>query len=277
MTSQQSACAAFKSLHESGCFVIPNPWDAGSAVFLQHLGFKALATTSAGFAFSRALPDAIDALPRDMVLDHARDIAAATTLPVNVDFQNGYADDPEGVAENVALCIKTGVAGLSIEDNAGTSLYETKLAIERVAAARRAIDASGVPVLLTARCEAWLLRDPDASRIARERLAAFAEAGADCLFAPGLKDLDEVAALVKIVAPKPLNELVSAPSTTLSVASLAAAGVRRISVGSALARTAWGAFARAAETLAKDGSFDGLEGALPFATLNSIFATMRRP
>jgi len=278
--SQLDACAAFKSLHESGCFVIPNPWDRGSAVYLERLGFKALATTSAGFAFSQALPDSIEALPRDLVLAHARDIAGATSLPVNVDFQHGYADDPDGVAANVALCIRTGIAGLSIEDNRGDGLYPAKLAIDRVAAARKAIDDSGVPVILTARCEAWLLNEPNASQVARDRLAAFAAAGADCLFAPGVKDLDDIAQLVKVVEPKPLNVLVSAPSKTLSVQSLADVGVRRISVGSALARTAWGAFARAAQMIAGDGSFDGLDGALSFATLNEMFAasvTMRRP
>jgi 2-methylisocitrate lyase-like PEP mutase family enzyme len=272
--SQPSAIAEFHRLHESGCFVLPNPWDVGSAVYLQHLGFKALATSSAGFAFSRGLPDEVRALPRELMLAHIREIAAATSLPVNADFQSGYADDPEGVAASVTLCIATGVAGLSIEDSTGdgaSPLYEERLAVERIRAARAAIDASGLPVILTARCEAWLVGHPDASRLALRRLAAFAEAGADCLYAPGVKDPGEIAAIVKAVAPKPVNVLVGAPSPDLSVSRLADLGVRRISVGSALARAAWGGFLRAARTLAETGSFDGLAGATPFAELNGLF------
>jgi 2-methylisocitrate lyase-like PEP mutase family enzyme len=271
--SQPSAIAEFRRLHESGCFILPNPWDVGSAVYLQHLGFKALATTSAGFAFSRGLPDDVQALPRDLMLAHIREIAAATPLPVNADFQSGYADDPEGVAASVTLCVATGVAGLSIEDATGdgaSPLYEERLAVERVRAARAAIDASGLPVVLTARCEAWLVGHPDASRLAPRRLAAFAEAGADCLYAPGVKDLGEIAAIVKAVSPKPVNVLVGAPSPDLTLSRLADLGVRRISVGSALARVAWGAFIRAAQTMA-GGSFDGLAGAAPFAELNGLF------
>src|SRR5918992_1830990 len=233
-SSQSSAIARFRALHESGCFVLPNPWDVGTAVYLEHLGFKALATTSAGFAFSRGLPDG--GVPRDDMLAHIRDIVAATALPVNADFMGGYADEPEGVAGNVALCVATGVAGLSIEDSTGNSakpLYELGLAVERIRAARAAIDASGVPVVLTARCEAWLVGQPDPFRVAVERLTAFAEAGADCLYAPGVRDPEEIAAIVKAVSPKPVNLLVSRPSR-LSVARLADSGVRRISVGSAL-------------------------------------------
>jgi len=269
-----SVIAEFRKLHASGCFILPNPWDVGSARYLQHLGFKALATTSAGFAFSRGLPDEVSALPRDLMLAHIREIAAATSLPVNADFQSGYANEPEGVAESVALCVAAGVAGLSIEDSTGdaaTPLYAEEVAIDRVRAARAAIDIAGVPVLLTARCEAWLVGHPDASRVALRRLAAFAEAGADCLYAPGVKDLDEIARIVKAVAPKPVNVLVSAPSGDLTVARLADLGVRRISVGSALARVAWGAFMKAARGMAETGSFEGLAGAAPFGELNELF------
>jgi len=272
--SPPSAIAGFRALHASGCFVLPNPWDVGTARYLQHLGFKALATTSAGFAFSRGLPDEVRALPRSMMLAHIREIAAATSLPVNADFQSGYADEPEGVAASVALCVATGVAGLSIEDSTGdgaSPLYEEGLAVERIRAARTAIDRSGIPVVLTARCEAWLVGHPDPARVALKRLVAFAEAGADCLYAPGVKDPAEIAAIVKAVSPKPVNVLVSAPSTDLSVSRLADLGVRRISVGSALARAAWGAFIRAARNLAEEGSFDGLEGATPFGELNGLF------
>ena len=244
MNDQSSAIADFRALHESGCFVLPNPWDVGSAVYLQHLGFKALATTSAGFAFTQGLPDSVSAVPRDMMLAHIREVVEATPLPVNADFQTGYADEPEGVAANVALCIATGVAGLSIEDATGDSaqpLYELDLAIERIRAARAAIDASGIPVVLTARCEAWLVGQPDPLRVSLERLTKFAEAGADCLYAPGVREPDEIAAIVKAVSPKPVNVLVSAPNPALSVSRLADLGVRRISVGSALARVAWGA------------------------------------
>jgi 2-methylisocitrate lyase-like PEP mutase family enzyme len=268
------AIAKFRSLHSSGCFVLPNPWDVGSALYLQHLGFEALATTSAGFAFSRGLPDEVAAIPRDTMLAHIRDIVAATPLPVNADFQSGYAHEPEGVAANVALCVATGVAGLSIEDATGDSaapLYEERLAIERIRAARGAIDRSGIPVVLTARCEAWLVGHPDPARVALQRLVAYAEAGADCLFAPGVREPEEIAAMVKAVAPKPVNVLVSAPSSVLSVSRLADLGVRRISVGSALARVAWGAFLRAAQSLATTGSFDALAGAASFAELNGLF------
>src|SRR5947209_1580302 len=273
-SAQRSAIARFRDLHASGCFVMPNPWDAGSALYLQHLGFAALATTSAGFAFTRGLPDEISAIPRDAMLAHVREIVAATALPVNADFQSGYAHEPEGVAANVALCVATGVAGLSIEDATGDAaqpLYEDRLAVDRVRAARAAIAASGVPVVLTARCEAWLVGHPDPARVALPRLVAYAEAGADCLFAPGVRDPGEIAAIVQAVAPQPVNVLVSAPSSALSVSRLADLGVRRISVGSALARVAWGAFIRAAQSLAQDGSFDALAGAASFAELNALF------
>jgi 2-methylisocitrate lyase-like PEP mutase family enzyme len=269
------AVTAFRELHTSGCFVLPNPWDPGSAALLQHLGFAALATSSAGFAFTQGLPDAVAAISRDAMLEHIASIVSATPLPVNADFQAGFAHEPEGVAENVTLCVRTGVAGLSVEDATGSAdapLYETKRAVERVRAARRAIDATGIPVVLTARCEAWLVGAPDPAKIALERLVAFSEAGADCLFAPGVRDPSVIAALVEAVAPKPVNVLVSGPGPGLTVAELAALGVRRISVGSALARVAWGAFLRAAESIAQTGAFDSLAGAAPFAELNGVFA-----
>ena len=273
---QLSAIARFRDLHAAGCFVLPNPWDIGSAIYLEHLGFKALATTSAGFAFSRGLQDSVAAVPCDLMLDHVRDIAAATSLPVNADFQTGYADEPEGVATNVALCIATGVAGLSIEDASGNGaapLYEFDLAVERIKAARAAIGASGIPVVLTARCEAWLVGQPNPLRVALERLVAFADAGADCLYAPGVREPDEIAAIVNAVSPKPVNVLVSRPSPDLSVSRLADLGVRRISVGSALANVAWGAFMRAARSILETGSFDALANAASFAELNDLFSS----
>jgi len=274
MNDQSPAIAAFRALHDSGCFVLPNPWDAGSAKYLRHLGFKALATTSAGFAFTEGLPDSVAAVPRDMMLAHIRAVVEATPLPVNADFQTGYADEPEGVAANVTLCVATGVAGLSIEDATGDNarpLYELDLAVERIRAARAAIDASGIPVVLTARCEAWLVGDPHPLRVSLERLTAFVEAGADCLYAPGVSKPDEIAAIVKAVAPKPVNVLVSAPNPPLAVNRLADLGVRRISVGSALARVAWGAFISAARSIAETGTFEGFAGAASFTELNGLF------
>ncbi len=273
-STQLSAIARFRSLHTSGCFVLPNPWDVGSAVYLHHLGFEALATTSAGFAFSRGLTDDVGAVPRDTVLEHIREIVQATPLPVNADFQTGYAREPEGVAENVALCIATGIAGLSIEDATGVSeslLFENQLAVERIRAARRAIDSSDTPVVLTARCEAWLVGHPDAARVALERLDAYADAGADCLYAPGVRDPKEIAAIVKAVSPKPVNVLVSSSSHGLTVDGLADLGVRRISVGAALARVAWGAFIRSAQSIATTGSFDTLDDGVAFAELDKVF------
>jgi len=272
-SSQSAAVEAFRALHASGCFVLPNPWDVGSAIWLQRLGFRALATTSAGFAFSRGLPDDTGAVPRDAMLAHFAEIARATPLPVNGDFQNAFADEPEGVAANVALCVATGVAGLSVEDATGDAaapLYERALAVERVKAARAAIDASGVPVVLTARCEAWLVGAPEPARVAIDRLVAFAAAGADCLYAPGVRDPAQIGAIVRAVAPLPVNVLMSGPVEGLTFARLAELGVRRVSVGSALARAAWGGFVRAAAALA-DGSFDGLASATPFAELNQAF------
>lgn len=272
--TQRIAVESFAALHRSGCFVLPNPWDVGTAFYLQHLGFKALATTSAGFAFSRGLPDAPNAMSVDAVLAHVHEIVQATGLPVNADFQNGYADEPENVAENVTRCVATGVAGLSIEDATGNDaapLYDIQLAVERIKAARRGIDASGIPVILTGRCEAWLVRDPNAFKVSLERLTAYAAAGADCLYAPGVSDPNEIAAIVKAVSPKPVNVLVSRPDPNLTVSKIAELGVRRISVGSALARVAWGSFIRAAQEIATNGTFETLGEGTAFAELNKVF------
>ena len=261
---------AFRALHDSGCFVMPNPWDAGTARYLQHLGFQALATTSAGAAFSLALPDG--AVPRDVMLSHIEAMVASTDLPVNADFGSGFADDPDEVADNVRLCIATGVAGLSIEDATGDRarpLYDLDLAARRVRAARTAIDESGGDVVLTGRAEGFLNGEPDLDAAIR-RLRAYTEAGADCLFAPGLTTREQIAAVVAAMAPRPVNVLVP-PSAGLTVQDLAALGVRRLSVGSGLARTAWGAFIRAARAIATDGRFDALADGVPFAELDRLF------
>jgi 2-methylisocitrate lyase-like PEP mutase family enzyme len=275
--AQAAAVDRFRALHESGCFIMPNPWDAGTAVFLGRLGFPAVATTSAGFAFTQALPDAADVIPRELMLAHIADVARATSVPVNADFQSGYADDPEGVAESVRLCVATGAAGLSIEDSTsdGASLYERGEALDRLRAARAAIDGTGSGVLLTARCEAWLIGHPDARRIALERLVDFADAGADCLYAPGVRSLDDIAELVRAVSPKPLNVLVSSPAPDLTLERLRDAGVRRISVGGALARVAWGALARAATSILETGTFAALADSMPFAELQALFGNRR--
>jgi 2-methylisocitrate lyase-like PEP mutase family enzyme len=272
---QSSAVEEFRHLHESGCFVLPNPWDAGSAIYLEHLGFKALATTSAGFAFSKGLPDGPASVSRNLMLEHFREIVAATSLPVNADFQNGYADTPEDVADNVAHCVATGVAGLSIEDSTGIAhqpLYDFDLAVERVKAARAAIDVSGFAVVLTARCEAWLVGDADPPGTSIERLVAFADAGADCLYAPGVSDPEEISALVDAVAPKPLNILVSTNNCNLTVSQLADLGVRRISIGGALARAAWAGFISAAKEIQTKGTFTAFAEATPFGELTDLFA-----
>ncbi len=263
--------SAFRKLHENGCFVIPNPWDAGSARYLQHLGFKALATTSGGFAFSLGLPDA--AVPRDRMLRNIADIVAAVDVPVNADFESGYAPDPEGVASNVRLCIDTGVAGLSIEDSTGDAanpLFELPLAVDRIRAARAAIDASASGVLLTARAECYLVNHADPFRESLRRLQAYADAGADVLYAPGLHQPGDIRTFIAELSPKPVNLLMSR-NTGLTVADLADLGVRRISVGSSLSRAAWTAFMHAAETIAKEGSFSGFDGLVPYAELNSLF------
>jgi len=274
MNKQQTAIEKFRALHESGCFVLPNPWDEGSAIYLERLGFKALATTSAGFAFAKGFSDGPDDMPQDLMLDHFRELAAAVFLPLNADFQNGYADEPEQVAGNVKLCVATGVAGLSIEDNSARvdqPLYDFDLAVERIKAARAAIDESRVPVLLTARCEAWLVSDQNPLRTSLDRLVAFAEAGADCLYAPGVSAPEEIAQIVKAVAPKPVNVLVSSNNCNLSVSQLTDLGVRRISVGGALARAAWAGFIRSAKEIHEQGSFRSLAEAAPFGELNDLF------
>jgi len=263
--------AQFVKLHEAGCFVIPNPWDIGSARYLRHLGFPALATTSAGFAFSRGLADA--AVPRDMVLAHIAEMVAAVDLPVNADFEAGYAHDPDGVAANVRLCLDTGIAGLSIEDATGDRqkpLYDLPVAVERIRAARAAIDASGVDVLLTARAECYLVGHPDPLTESLRRLEAYALAGADVLYAPGPREAAEIEAIVKAAGPKPVNILMYT-NTGLTVPDLAGMGVRRISVGSSLARAAWTGFIRSAQAIAAQGSFGGFDGLTPYTELNDFF------
>jgi len=267
MPSSAEKRATFRKLHAQGCFVIPNPWDVGSARYLQGLGFKALATTSAGFAFAQGLADG--AVPRAMMLAHFREIAAATDVPLNADFEGGFADAPEGVAESVKLCVETGVAGLSIEDSTSdpaVPLYDFELALARV---RAAIDAAGGEVVFTARSEGFIRGRPDLEETVR-RLKAFAAAGADCLYAPGIRTREQIAAVVKAVAPKPVNFLMST-ATELTVNDLAALGVRRISLGGTLARVAWTAVARAARDIAATGKFDSLAGTMSNPELNAFF------
>jgi 2-methylisocitrate lyase-like PEP mutase family enzyme len=268
MQSPADRRETFRELHRSGCFALPNPWDIGSAKYLEQLGFKAIATTSAGFAFSRGLADG--AVGRELMLAHIREIVEATNLPVNADFENGYADNPDGVAENVRRCVKTGVAGLSIEDNSGRGdkpLYEVEFAVERIRAAKAAIGDSGV--VLTGRAECFLVGVNDIKEVIR-RLTAYAEAGADCLYAPGICERDHIAAVVNAVAPKPVNLLIGA-SGGLTMRDAADLGVRRVSVGGALARAAWGGFIRAARELAERGTFDGFSGATPYADVQKFF------
>ena len=267
---------AFRALHERGCFVIPNPWDVGSARYLQHLGFPALATTSAGFAFSQGLPDSGDeaVIARDRSLAFIASITAAVDLPVSADFMSGYGVQAEDVAESVRRCVATGVAGLSIEDATGdptSPLYDLPIAVERVRAAREAIDQSGGEVLLTARAECYHVGHPDPFRESVRRLETYGAAGADVLFAPGPQNPAEIRALVEAVAPKPVNLLV-VRDIGLRVEEIAALGVRRISVGGALALAAWTGFMRAAEALRSNGSFAGLAGLVPYAEINGFFA-----
>jgi 2-methylisocitrate lyase-like PEP mutase family enzyme len=264
----------FRALHEHGCFVIPNPWDVGTTRFLGSLGYQAVATTSAGVAFSAGLPDT--AVGRDAMLAHVRTIVDATELPVNADFEAGYADDLGALAENVRLCVEAGVAGLSIEDARGhhaEAFWDVDTAAGRVAAARKAIDATGADVVLTGRAECVLHGETDI-QVAIRRLRAYADAGADCLYAPGIRTREQIAALVEAVAPKPVNVLMAAPG--LTVADLAGLGVRRISVGSALSRVAWGAFMRASKEIAEAGRFDLLGDAVPFAEIDRFFRQDRR-
>ena len=261
--------AAFRALHAQGCFVIPNPWDMGSARLLQHLGFAALASTSSGFAWTTGRPDY--AVTRDDALAHLQALCAATDLPVNADFESGFATDPAGLAHNVKLAIAAGVSGLSIEDRdmeKPAQLYDTALAVERIKAARAAIDQTGTGTILVARTEG-LLHDKTALTPAIDRLVAFADAGADCLFAPGVWGKSDIATMVRAVAPRPVNVLVR--GSDMNLAALAELGVRRISVGGALARVAWGAVNKAAQTL-HAGDFTGLASAMPHGELNSIFS-----
>jgi 2-methylisocitrate lyase-like PEP mutase family enzyme len=273
MSTVASCREAFRKLHESGCFLIPNPWDVGTARYLRHLGFKALATTSSGCAFSRGLPDTESAVTRNVALAHIAEIVAATELPVNADFQAGYGQGPAEVAASVRLCVETGVAGLSIEDATADSampLFELSTAVERVKAVRRAIDATGTGVLLTARAECYLVGHPQPLAESIRRLRAYADAGADVLYAPGPGTREDIEAIVAAVAPKPVNVLMSA-NTGLTLSDLAASGARRVSVGSALARAAWTGFIRAAKPMAEEGSFTGLDGCVPYPELNDFF------
>jgi 2-methylisocitrate lyase-like PEP mutase family enzyme len=260
----------FAGLHESGCFAIPNPFDIGSALYLQHLGFKAIATTSSGFAWTIGHAD--NRVSRDSVLTHLAAMVAATDIPVNADFESGFATDAAGVAESVQLAVATGVAGLSIEDSTGIAarpLYDIDEAVARVRAARRAIDQAGGDTLLVGRAECFLVGRPDlAETIAR--LKAYASAGADCLYAPGLRTPEDIRAAVGAVAPKPLNVLLWSPADQ-TMQQFTELGVRRVSVGGALARAAWGGFIRAARLIAEDGRFDGLAGAASGNELNSLF------
>ncbi len=261
--------AEFRKLHESGTFVIPNPWDIGSTRYLQSLGFKALATTSAGFAWSQARPD--NAITRDMALEHLRMIVGASDIPVNADFENGFATDAAGVGESVRLCVETGVAGLSIEDSTGNReepLFPIDVAVERIRAARKAIDAAGGDVLLVGRAENFFAGAPDLDD-AITRLKAYSEAGADCLYAPGIRTREQIEAVVAAVAPKPVNVLVGG-GAEFTVADYAAMGVRRISIGGALAMAAWTGVVQAAAQLA-EGSFSGFPPGRPPANLNAIF------
>ena len=253
MTSQREKVAAFHRLHAEGCFVIPNPWDVGTAVALEQIGFKALATTSAGHAWSLGRPD--NGVRRDEALEHLRQVADAVDVPVNADFEHGFARDPQGVGVNVKLAAETGIAGLSIEDSTGDPgepLYPLDLAVERVRAARQAIDESGADLLLTGRSEGFVVGRPDLEETIR-RLQAYAEAGADCLYAPGIDTREQISAVVAVVAPKPVNLLANAPFIT--VVEAADLGVRRISVGGTLARTAWAGLLAAAQEIATEGTF----------------------
>jgi 2-methylisocitrate lyase-like PEP mutase family enzyme len=264
----------FRRLHESGCFIVPNPWDVGSALYLQSLGFQAIATTSSGFAWSQGHADG--GLSRDVVLTHFERIVAATDIPVNADFESGFARDASGVAESVSLALQTGVAGLSIEDSTGDAahpLYDLSVAIDRIRAARSAIDSAGGDALLVGRAECFLVGRPDLDETA-DRLKAFGDAGADCLYAPGLRTRVEIAAIVTAVAPKPVNVLIGSASE-LTMKDIAALGVRRISVGGALARSAWGGFMRAATLIAEEGRFDGFRDAARGADLDAFFHRLR--
>ena len=269
MNDQSEKCRVFRQLHASGCFMIPNPWDRGSARLLESLGFPALATTSSGMAWSLGMTD--NHVPLDLALQRIGEIATAVDVPVNADFEGGFAIAPQDVAANVTRCVATGVAGLSIEDSTGDAaspLFEGELAVERVRAARRAIDATGVDVLLTARSEGFIAGRPDLAETIR-RLTAYAEAGADCLYAPGIRSAADIAAVVKAVAPKPVNALVYGDFTT--VAEMRSAGVRRISVGGALARSAWTGVLASAREILDTGTFTGLAKSVSSGELEKHF------
>ncbi len=262
-------CRVFRRLHESGCFVIPNPWDAGSARLLAQLGFPALATTSSGLAWTLGKAD--NHITLQDALGHLRSVTQAVKIPVNADFEGGFAIEPAAVAANVAAATATGIAGLSIEDstgNAASPLFELALAVERIRAARQAIDESGTGILLTGRSEGFIVGLPDIAETIR-RLTAYAEAGADCLYAPGIRNRADITAVVKAVAPKPVNVLVGSDFTT--VAELADLGVRRISVGGALARAAWTGFLEAATEIASQGTFTHVARAVPLVDLDESF------
>lgn len=264
----------FRELHQQGCFVMPNPWDAGSARWLQQLGYPALASTSAGLAWSLARPD--NRITREQVLAHLQQLVDATDVPINADFENGFGDTPAQVADSVRLAVATGVAGLSIEDSTGDAsrpLFDINAAVDRLHAAREAIDANGGDTLLVGRAEGFLWGRPDLDDAIR-RLQAYAAAGADVLYAPGISSREHITAIVQAVAPKPVNLLVGGASA-LTVAEIAALGVRRISVGGGLARAAWGGMQRAAKTLLEEGRFDGFAGAASGAELNAVFASQR--
>jgi 2-methylisocitrate lyase-like PEP mutase family enzyme len=260
--------AEFRRLHESGCFAVPNPWDIGTAKYLQHLGFKAIATTSAGFAFSRGLSDG--AVKRDEMIAHTRELVEATDIPVNADFENGYADEPNWCAENARLCAETGVAGLSIEDAADrkeSPLYDVNLAVERIRACKEALH--GTNCLLVGRAEGFLVGRENLDQVIK-RLVAYSEAGADCLYAPGFKDRESNKAIIDAVAPKPVNVLIGGPGG-LTMGDAEQMGARRVSVGGAFARAAWGGFVRSAKELRERGTFDELIHATPYAELQRLF------
>lgn len=271
MTTQEERVKAFRRLHEAGCFVIPNPWNLGTAHVLEQLGFPALATTSSGLAWSLARPD--NGTTLDQVIAHARTLAEGVAVPVSVDFQDCYAVEPDTAARNVGALLETGVAGFSIEDSTRSDaapLFDFQLAVERVSAAVEAAKRSPSQPLVTARTEGFIVGRPDLEETVR-RLVAFSEAGADCLYAPGIRTAEEVSTVVEAVAPKPVNVLVGSDFTTLS--EMAALGVRRISVGGALARVAWGACLKAAQELVDQGTWSGFSGAVGFGPMDARFAT----
>jgi methylisocitrate lyase len=270
MTQLTDRCREFRQLHESGCFVLPNPWDLGSARLLAQLGFRALATTSSGIAWSLGRPD--NHVPLEATLDRLRAISRGVDIPVNADFEGGFATAPEAVGANVAAAAVTGIAGLSIEDSTGdpaSPLHDFSLAVERIQAARQAIEASGTDIVLTGRSEGFIVGRPDLGETIR-RLVAFADAGADCLYAPGLRSMADIKAVVAAVAPKPVNVLVGSDFATVD--ELTQAGVRRISVGGALARAAWTGFLQSAREIVERGTFTGLAQAVPFAEINRSFS-----